>query len=64
MTELTTHINWSFPTQEQVVQIASGVEAEMHGQPVNAETKSKYVAEIRRRMTDLVIVEICEHTNL
>lgn len=64
MIELTTHINWAFPSHEQVLKIAADVETGMMGQPKNAETESKYVKEIRRRMTELVVVEICDYARL
>ncbi|NWC65935.1 hypothetical protein [Cedecea sp. P7760] len=43
-----------------VFEIVGLVEAEMHGQPLNAKTVYAFTEEVRKRIADLIVVEIDE----
>ncbi len=58
MNALTLSIRTSIPNEQKVLELASQLESEMLGVPLNAETASQFVDELRRRVLQLVVIEI------
>lgn len=58
MAKLTVSIKASIPNEEKVFELASQLESEMHGTPLNAKTALEFVDELKRRVLELVQIEV------
>ena len=58
MAKLTVSIKTSIPDEEKVLELASQLEREMYGTPLNAKTALEFVDELKRRVFELVQIEV------
>ncbi|KLP86831.1 MULTISPECIES: hypothetical protein [Enterobacter cloacae complex] len=58
MAKLTLEINTIIPSEEKIREIASQLEDEMHGRPLNAETAFEFTDELKRRVFDLIEIRV------
>ncbi|HGP4137850.1 TPA: hypothetical protein ACLLGK_001411 [Enterobacter roggenkampii] len=55
---VTAKLSAQLPTVEDVTKIASQVELEMVGQPLNRETVYRFVNTVRERVSQLIVIEV------
>ncbi|MCM7880593.1 hypothetical protein [Enterobacter asburiae] len=55
---VTAKLSAQLPTMEDVTKIASQVELEMVGQPLNRETAYRFVNTVRERVSQLIVIEV------
>ncbi|ENQ9595498.1 hypothetical protein ACETIV_001959 [Enterobacter hormaechei] len=55
---VTAKLSAQLPTMEDVTKIASQVELEMVGQPLNRETAYLFVNTVRERVSQLIVIEV------
>jgi predicted protein tyrosine phosphatase len=58
MAMLTVRLSCSAPTSDEIFAVASDVEKEMAGKPLNAETAFAFTEEVKRRVADMIQVTV------
>ncbi|MDU5780750.1 MAG: hypothetical protein E6Z83_08060 [Pantoea sp.] len=58
MAMLIARVRCKTPSQEDINAICEQVEGQMAGQPLNAETAFTFTEEVRRRLIDMIEVEL------
>lgn len=53
-------VKFTIPTEDQVMKIALDVEREMLGMTLNTENAFTFTEEVKRRVGDMLVVEITE----
>ncbi|MGR6939463.1 hypothetical protein ACU631_12540 [Klebsiella aerogenes] len=56
--QLSVPLKAKMPTPNEVFSIVKQVEGEMDGKPLNAETAFSFVEEVKKRVADLIIIEV------
>ena len=58
MNTLTLSIKANIPNEEKVLELASQLETEMYRMPLNTKTAFEYADELRRRVCELIEIEV------
>ena len=56
--QLSVALKAKMPTANELFSIVKQVEEEMAGKPLNAETAYTFVEEVKKRVADLIVIEI------
>lgn len=57
---LVCRLTFTVPTYEQIIKVALDVEREMLGKPLNTENAFTFTEEVKRRVGDMLVVEIAD----
>lgn len=57
---LVCRVKFTVPTFDQIMKVALDVEREMLGKPLNTENAFTFTEEVKRRVGDMLVVEITD----